>query len=213
MKLFTKSSILKSTTVEIVSPKILECPSLDKGHKKLMPQGVPVEFPIFSESGEDLTIQDEENRHEQQPEERHVIEQAKAEAEQILAEARQEADHIIKEAQQIAETLKTTMEQEVRSEIIPIARAEGYEKGLKEGLEEAERLRIQSKAYLEMAQTVLVDELHKADREMVRLCLQISERIVHSALNHNPEKLLSIIRSLTLLPREKDGMRTASSGR
>ncbi|NLI94173.1 MAG: flagellar assembly protein FliH [Peptococcaceae bacterium] len=220
MKLFTKSSILKSTTVEITSPRILESPDLEKEYKKFAKrQGVPLEFPVLSTPGEaqlaeeSAEIQTVSPLDRMKEESNTILLQARQQAEQILVDARNKAEEIIRTAQEDSMALRKSVEEEVQQVIIPLAQAQGYEKGVKEAVEEAERLRKQSKAYLEMAQNILMDELHKADKELVRLCLVISEKILHSVLEFEPERLVSMIRNLTLLPREKEGIKIHLSGR
>jgi len=217
MKLFTKSSILKSTTVEVVSPRILELPDLEKAYKKLRTQSVAVEFPMLS--GE-LIVQ--EASHDYQPvspdsiahqRADELLQQAQNEAEYILAQARAQAEEILQKANDEKGKVKQAVEEAVRKEVLPLAHAEGYEAGIQEATREAQRLKKQSKAYLELAQSVLMDEYHRADRELVNLCLQISQRIIHTVLDLKPETLLSVIRNLTLLPHEKEGIKIHLSSR
>jgi len=211
MKLSTRSSILKSTSVEILSPRIVECPDLEKEFKKLsMPHGVPADFSVFADQSESLLVKEQVLEYtlaKGQEEALALITQSKLEAENIIAEARQKAQQILSQAQQESEAIRQSVEQAVRDEVLPLAQAEGYEKGLLEAAGEADRIRKQAKAYLELAQRILMDEFHRADRELVNLCLRICERIVHSTLSLQPDKLLSIIRNLTLLPREKEGLK------
>ncbi len=214
MKLFTKSSILKSTTVEIVSPRIVECPNLERGlNKQAMPQGVPVDFPDFSVTGESVIhdlaedYQPTSSVEIKNEEITTMIAEARAQADQIIAEANRQAQEIIANAHLEAETIQNRIEQKVRDEVTPLAQAAGFETGLKEAAEESQRLRLQAKAYLELAQRVLMDEYNQADRDIMKVCLQISEKIIHTSLNLEPEKLLSIVRSLTVLPLEKEGMK------
>lgn len=195
---------MKSTSVEILSPRIVECPDLEKEYKKLtMPHGVPVDFPVFAAQGQSFLVEEPKGQEEALS----LIAQSKLEAEKIIAEARHKAQKILSQAEQESDAIKLSVEQAVRDEVLPLAHSEGYEKGLREAAEEADRIRQQAKAYLELAQRILMDEYHRADRELVDLCLRICERIVHSTLSIQPDKLLTIIRNLTLLPREKEGLK------
>ncbi|RNC29564.1 MAG: hypothetical protein AWM53_00562 [Candidatus Dichloromethanomonas elyunquensis] len=218
MKLFTRSSILKSITVEVTSPRILESPDLERDYRKFAkPQGVPLEFPMLSAPGEGRAAesagtQSESGNHIQE-ESNNVFVEAKRQAEQVLAEARNQAAEIIRNAQTESIALRKTIEEQVRQEVTPLAHAEGYENGLREAKEEAELIRKQSRLFLEMAKKVLQDEFHKVDTELVQLCLKISERVIHSTLQAEPERLLNIIRNLSLLPREKEGIKIHLSGK
>lgn len=214
MKSFTKSHILKSCSVEIISPRLVECTN---GFEAVKPQQEKVSNLALSwkeESYNDHAIEessvkynswDTGNREKEEAE--NLIMEAKAEAERIVSEAQKRAAEIIQEAEAERETIRKKVEQEVRDEVIPQARCEGYERGLKEAKEEAKRLRQQAKAYLELAQRALVDEFHRVDQELLSLVLKISEKIIRSALEFEPVRLLNIIRSLTLIPRAKESMR------
>lgn len=192
MKSSIKSSILKRTTVEIVSPVLVEGPNLEIIYSK--------QVPVQEYSGEIavLTLSNEES---------DIIVQAKAEANRIISEARAKAEAILLSAQNDSETMKKTVEESVRSEILPLARAEGYDKGIKEAEEEAGRIRKQASEYLNFAQKALRDEFNRVDKDLINLCIKISERILHATLTVEPTKLLSIIRNLTLLPKERKNIK------
>ena len=194
MKLSTRTSIIKNTVVEIISPRLLESPQLENEYLKKGYIGKVTELPEFHVA-----------------EEREV--QARIEADNIIAEARKKAEEILQSALQENEIIRNDLKEDVRNEILPLAQAEGYAKGLAEAQGEADRIREQSKAYLELAQTALVDEFHKVDRELIGLCLKICEKVLHTALHVNPEKLLNVIRKLTLMPQEKEGIRIHLSSR
>jgi flagellar assembly protein FliH len=200
MKLFTRSTILKSTTVEITSPKLLESPKPGRDYKKNTKyQGILPEFPVLTMPGEDLS--------EQILEQDTIISEAQTEANRILAEARKKAEEIVRTAHQDSENLRKNIEEAVRQEIIPLAQAEGLEKGLKQAAKEAVKLKQEAKGYLELARKALKNEYERVDKELISLCLQICEKIIFTSLRLDPQKLLSIIRNLTLMPREKEGMK------
>jgi flagellar assembly protein FliH len=220
MKLFTKSPILKSTAVEITSPRVLESPNVEKFIKLSAIKGISREFPALNASGqhrqsdelagEEIMAAADPQRGEQA---QAIILEAKKQAEHIIAEAETKAAAILRAAEGEGDNIRLKVEETARNEVFPLARAEGYEQGLQEATQETERLRQQAKAYLETAQTILMDELHKADKELAKLCLSISERIIHAALNLAPERLLDIIRNLTLRPREKGEIKIHLSAR
>ncbi len=200
MKSFTRSTILKSTTVEITSPKLLEGPKPGKDYKKHTGlQGIPAEFPVLAMLGEDLL--------EQALEQDATISKAEVEADRIIAEARKNAEELVRKAHLESENLRKSIEEAVRKEIIPLAHAEGLEKGLKEAEKETAKLKKEAKNYLELARKALKNEYERVDKELISLCLQICERIIYASLSLNPQKLLSMIRNLTIMPREKEGMK------
>lgn len=196
MKLFTRSPILKNSTVEITSPRFLECsiPKRDYKKQNILCEVPVAEFPFLIAS-------------EESPQEQETITKAKTEAENILAEARKKAEELLKSAQEQSAELRRKLEDELRKEIIPLAQAEGRQKGLEAAELEAESIKKQAKNYLELARKVFQDELDKADQELVGFCLQICERIIHSSLSIEPTKLLNVIRNLAVMPWEKEGIK------
>lgn len=208
MKLFTRSSILKNTTVEISSPKFVECPTpkIDYSKKNVLP-GLTSDFLTVSLSEENILAERADLSVESIPENKAVLSEAKAEADKIICEAKIKAEEILKLAEQQSEDLRKTTEEQVRNEVIPLARAEGIEQGLLEARQEADKIKQQARDYLELAKKALKNEFDRADQEIIRLCLQISEKVIHSNLNVDPAKLLNIIRNLALMPQEKEGIK------
>jgi flagellar assembly protein FliH len=197
MRLFIRNTIIKSTVVEIVSPRLLESIRANDEHPlaNYPPAAVP-EGPAFAESEQD------KGRNDYQA----AIEAA-AEADRIIAAARINAQEIIQAARKESTEKRDEYIEQLRTEIYASAYAEGYAKGLEEAQQEADRITKQAKAYLEMAKTALNDEYHKVDRELIGLCLKICDRVLHTVLNIDQEKLLNVIRSLILMPQEKKGIK------
>jgi len=197
MKLSTKTSILKSTVVEIVSPRLLDSPRIENDYirKNLLPKAP--ELSLFSMSEGNLILElarEKENR-------------ARAEAERLVFDARVRAEEILQTAVKENVKMREDLKKEVRDEVFPVAQSEGYNRGLEEGKAEAEKMRDQAKAYLELAETALMDELKKNDKEIACLCIQICEKILHASLKVDPEILLNNIRSLAIMPQDKEGIR------
>lgn len=213
MKLFTRSSILKSTAIEIISPILLECEapseylllSMSKARQATIEKENTAASEKIPNSSEEENIIS--SKEEWSAEGTNLIAQAKIEADHIIAEAREKAEELLKTAQLQSEDLRKSIENVVREEIIPLARAEGLEQGLEEAEREANLLRKQAKDYLELAQKVRKDEFDRVDQELINLCLHISEKIIHTSLSFDSRKLINIIRNLTLMPREKEGIK------
>ena len=58
-----------------------------------------------------------------------------------------------------------------------------------------------------MAQRAVQEEFAKVDEELLHLSIKVAERLVRASLAVQPQKLLEIIRALTLLPQERLGWR------
>ncbi|HHV65643.1 MAG TPA: flagellar assembly protein FliH [Peptococcaceae bacterium] len=191
MKLSTRRAVLKNTAIEIASPRLLAWAYPKKDQNQ--PQSCPASS-LFAVP-------------EQVIEAETKLAEAQEEAAKILAEARRKAEALLEAAQKEREELRKKLEAEVREEIIPQARAEGLQKGLQEAEAQADKIKKQAKQYLELAEKVYQKELAKVDRELVNLCLQISAKIIHTSLKFDPTIVLNILRNLTLLPKEKEGLK------
>lgn len=210
MRSFINSSVIKNTTVEIVSPKLVESPDTERyAHRQSVIKGTAVveqfaisDYTQMVESGHKKIVSLVE-----QEDVSTILLQAKNEAEHLIAEARREAEIILQSAQTERDTLKETLTESIREEVIPLAHTEGYEKGLQKAEKEAEKIRKQAKNYLQLAQSALMDEFQRVDKELLNLSVKISERIIHANLSVEPSRLLNVIRNLTLMPREKTNMK------
>lgn len=210
MKSFISSTVIKNTTVEIVSPKLVESPDSQRHvHRQSVIKGTAVVEQFAMSNYAQMVESNYKNVVSlvDQEEVSTLLLQAKKEAEHLIAEARREAEIILQTAQAERDTLKDTLVESIREEVIPLAQTEGYEKGVKKAEKEAENIRKQAKNYLQLAQSALMDEFQRVDKELLGLSLKISERIIHSTLSAEPSRLLNIIRSLTLMPREKTNMK------
>lgn len=215
MKSFTSTSILKSTTVEIISPKLVKSPEIQRlSYKQPVIQGTALELPVLNHSYPKGLAADTAGiaaslDHEEVS---ALLRQAKAEADRIVNDAKKKAEMMLKEAEEERASLRKEFEDSVRKEVIPLAKAEGYNQGLAEAQKETQRLRNQAKNYLELARCALKDEYARVDKELVALCLKICECITHSTLTLQPTNLLNIIRNLALMPHEKQNMKIHISG-
>jgi len=186
MKSFIKSSLIKGTVVEIVSPRLLESPQFQKND---IPQ---TDIPSFAES-----IPEEADRVKE------IIARAEKEAENILAEAQKQAEEIIRRTTLENELIQDNLRETIRREKFSEAFEEGYAQGLAQAQAEAQTIIERAHTYLELAQTALADQYHKVDQELVMLSVKIAERLLHSALEVKPERILAIIRNLVLMPQDK----------
>ncbi|KLU65054.1 flagellar assembly protein H [Desulfosporosinus acididurans] len=211
--MFTKTGVVKSWDVEVSTPHLV----------KWTPKVVQAD-PMPKESSNDLTdlntSQDELLESSLSSETQEVIvvslDQAKKEAQEIKAKADAEAQEILKQAEADAETirsqaqndverLRSEVRESVRAEVYPAAKAEGYQAGMSEGLAEGSRFSKSATMFLQMAQHAVQEEYAKVDAELLHLAIKIAERIVRSTLAVEPEKMLSTIQALTLLPQERQG--------
>ena len=215
MKSSINSSVIKSTTIEIISPKLVESPSFERyRQKKSVIKGTAVVENLVM-TNYDQTMSDynpaslyAENAYKnivslaEQEEISDLLLQAKREAEHLVAEAKKQADLILQTALEDRDSLRETLEKSIKEEVIPLAHAEGYDKGLTDAKEEAEKIRMQAKKYLQFAESALKDEFQRVDKELLSLCIKISERIIHSSLSLEPSRLLNVIRDITLIDRK-----------
>ena len=200
MRLSTRNTVIKSTVVEIVSPRLVKSNKENRGCFSGN-YTTRESSAIMPEPGLKACEEIQEN-NELEP-----VTLAKARADEIIAEAHRKAEEILLEAQKENEARREQYLAQLKDEIFSQAHDEGYKQGLKEAEEKAEQIRKRAKAYLKMAQTVLKQEFDKVDGHLVSLCLKICDQILHTALNVDREKLLNLIRKLTLMPQNKEGIR------
>lgn len=215
MKLSIKSPILKSSAVEVISPVTVECQQAEKALAKTIAlQIVPFQYTVISQRINEWVEQAKNASVAEPPLEApdpepvsEACRQAEIEAQEILAAARQKADELLAAAQLECENLRPSLEAEIRREISASAREEGYEQGLKEGAAEADKMCIQARDYLQLAERALHEEFGRVDQELVRVCLKISERLARTNMALNPQALLHIIHDLELIPKQKHTMK------
>jgi len=135
----------------------------------------------------------------------------------LLAEARQQADALLEDARVQAKKILSAQQQEgelqqkaleaLHQEELTEARAQGRELGRQEGREEMEEGIRQVRGFYNMLERVWYDVLAGVDEDLLELALKISERIIGTVLKYDKEKLLSMIRSLILLPNERRNLK------
>ncbi|RJE48765.1 MULTISPECIES: FliH/SctL family protein [unclassified Dehalobacter] len=219
MKLSTKTSVLKSKIIEITSPRILESPDPEIYRNRTNVYDASSALAVLSVS-EDYTLIEQYvtetapvAEEDWGPEVSDILAKARAEADELIAEAQKTSTEIIENARKESEALTIEYQEKVKSEITPVAFAEGYNKGLEEAQSRADLITQQATNYLDMAQKVLTDESNRADRELADLCLKICSKIIHTSLDIDPELLLGIIKNLTLLPSDKQSIKIHLSSR
>jgi flagellar assembly protein FliH len=141
----------------------------------------------------------------------NILRNAKRKAQILMQEAQKKAEDILKSAQDEREGIRKKIEQEIaeelRTKIIPEAKARAYEEGLAKAEEEALKIQLQAKQYLDYAQNALAFELKRVDKELLNLSIKLSEKIIGVSLALEPRKLLPIIQKLTMAAGKKDKLK------
>lgn len=228
MKLSTRSRVVKSHTVEVSVPRLVECQNeefqLLGGHLAVVrnveesdagvvrlgnwiePLGSGPEAKLANSSEVNLELNPVRTLEVQASE---VLTEAKAHAQAILAQAQAEAEQLRANAQ----TEVTEQMQKLREEVSAQAYTEGFEKGFNQGLiegraqaeHEAERRRKEAKALVELAERAVQEEFSKVDQELLHLVIKIAERVLRASLEISPDLLLHQVRALALFPQEREG--------
>ncbi|WP_425806953.1 FliH/SctL family protein [Desulfitobacterium sp. Sab5] len=215
MKSFIRQRVVKSQTVEVLIPRLVECKNEEFEHltNHITVVYQAIEKNAAGESNQNIeenTIQGAENVADPLISEAELKAQAIIEqAQTILAQAQADAEHIRANAQIEADELKKKVSEEAAAQ----AQAEGYEKGFSQGQAEgmakvrpeAERKLQETNAILQLAQHAAKEEWSKAETDLVHLALKIAERVVRSSLAITPELLLNQIKALTLFPQSREG--------
>lgn len=208
MKSFIRQRVVKSQTVEVLIPRLVECKNeeFERLSNRLTVVHEVTEENAAGELNQDIketTLQEIENEADS------LITEAELKAQAILAQAQADAEHIRANAQIEADELKKKVSEEAAAQ----AQAEGYEKGFSQGQAEgmakvrpeAERKLQETNAILQLAQHAAKEEWSKAETDLVHLALKIAERVVRSSLAITPELLLNQIKALTLFPQSREG--------
>lgn len=115
-----------------------------------------------------------------------LLEKARREAKAILANARDEADDIHLQANQEADHIRAQ------------AREEGYQAGLKQAEQEtaADRQNAlqESRTIMEAARQTKLKTMASMEKDICRLVLAVSRKVVTVAINSNPDVILNIVR-------------------
>ena len=196
MKLSINGRVVKRCDVAVSTPRLVEC---NEG---------------FQQLGAVLAVLSvaEEAQLEQSAKRVNPIEaDAQQKAAMILAEAEDQAQTILEEGRADFDRLRQEVVETAQAEVYPAAQASGYEAGLKAGLlaGEVEGKRWSEKANqrLQLAQRAVQEEYAKVDEELLHLAIKIAERLVRASLAVEPQRLVTIIQALTLLPQERLGWR------
>lgn len=229
MKSFTSPRVVKSCAVEVAAPRVLDCQANAfqrlASHLTVVkidmetnsPGAEPGYWDQYGVPGDESQPEDEFlSRYSEQ--ERLAIGEAKARAEEIIAQAQAEAHEIRRQAELEAEKLRVQaraeeesyrrqLEAAIRAEVLPQARQEGYEEGVRTGREETAALRAEAHTLFKLAQTALAQEYAKAEEDLLHLAIQIAECLVRAELKVEPVQLLAIVKTLSLLPQERQGWR------
>ena len=217
MNLSTKQKVVKSYAVEVAGPCLVDCQFpefavLSEHVAVLAPKPESAgDVPANYETGHwPVEAQRQAEAGAPVDEGQVIVARAKAEAEALLAKAKQEAEEVAAEIRRQAEEdvqrRREALAAEVRAEVLPRAREEGFQAGLAEAesllrarQEDAERL-------VRLAEAALRAEYARVDEQLLQLSLKIAERMVRGTLAVEPERLLTIVRSLALLPQEREGL-------
>jgi flagellar assembly protein FliH len=136
-----------------------------------------------------------------------ILKIARKEAESIIQTARTQAEGIINAAKQTEESLRQETLTSVLEKDLPEALDQGRETGREEGRREFEDIIAKAQGFYEMMERALHDEYMKVDEDLLNLALKICDRILGTILRYDKEKLLSMIRSIILLPNERRNLK------
>ncbi|EGW36780.1 FliH/SctL family protein [Desulfosporosinus sp. OT] len=197
MKSFIKGRVVKNYDVEVSTPRMVEW---TEGFQQLdafltvLTEEVEEQNPAHPEWLDTSAYEEEAQKKVAV-----ILAEAEAGAQAVLAEAESRAQEIHAQAQADLERL--------RQEVVETAQAEGYRAGFAAGEAEGKRLSENVNKLFQLAQQAVQEEYAKVDEDLLQLALKIAERLVRSSMAIEPQRLVEIIRALTLLPQERLGWR------
>ncbi|WP_407307318.1 FliH/SctL family protein [Desulfosporosinus sp. SB140] len=206
MKLSINGRVVKCQDVEVSTPRLVEC---NEGFQRLeeylsvltVGEDVSTVHPDWVETETSSLMSEAQEKAEE------ILAEAQATAQEIREKAQADARKILAEAQEEMDRLREEVTRTAQAEIYPSAQAEGYRIGLEAGEAEGKRLTQNANQLFQLAQRAVQEEYAKVDTELLHLAIKIAERLVRSSLAVAPQRLMNIIRSLTLLPQEQQGWR------
>lgn len=204
MRLSISGRVIKSYSVEVSSPRTVDC---TEGFQQL-------EACLTVLSADEEAAKPECLAHPGLVDNAAETE-ARGKAALIIAEAESSAQEILAQAQAESEQLRQEIVQNAQDEVYPAARAEGYQTGYQEGFqagyqageEEGQRLNQKAAHLFQLAQRAVQEEYAKVDGQLLHLAVAIAERLVRSSIAVEPQRLVGIIQALTLMPQEREGWR------
>lgn len=219
MNSFIRSRIVKSQTVEVSIPRLVENKSEDfqhlGGHLAVIRNVEESDTGVisFGSSIEELGEQDSEKTRENELFESRK--KAEAEADEILAKAQAEAEKILSKAKAEAAELKQKISEEVTAKAqneghekgFTQGHAEGYAKGHAEGERETADKLQQTHNLFKLVQNAAREEFTKAEDDLLHLSVKIAERVVRASLKIKPELIFHQIQALSLFPQEREDWR------
>lgn len=206
MKLSINGRVVKRQDVEVSAPRLVECnEGFQRLEEYLSVLTVAESVPIPADPPE--WVEPLPSISETQEKAEKILAEAQTAAQEILAKAQEDARQALAQAREEADRLREEVARTAQTEIYPAAQAEGYKIGLEAGEAEGKRLTQRANQLFQLAQRAFQEEYAKVDAELLHLALKIAERIIRSTLTLEPQRLMNIIRSLTLLPQERQGWR------
>ena len=206
--MFIKGRVVKSYDVEVSTPRMVEW---DEGFQTLgtcltvLTDGNEVSSSAHPEWLNPSLSELEAQEKAAQEKAALILAEAEASAQTVLAKAEARAQKILAQGQADLEHLRQEVAATTRAEVYPLAQADGYRAGFEVGEEEGKRLSENANNLFRLAQRAVQEEFAKVDEDILRLAFKIAERLVRASLAVEPQKLVGIIRALTLLPQERVG--------
>ena len=207
--MFIKGRVVKSYDVEVSAPRMVE--RNEEGFQQLgaclpvLTEGNEVSSSAHPEWLNPSLSELEAQEKAAQEKAALILAEAEASAQTVLAKAEARAQKILAQAQADRESLRQEVVATAQAEIYPVAREDGYKAGFEAGETEGKHLSENANKLFQLAQRAVQEEFAKVDEDILRLAFKISERLVRASLAVEPQKLVGIIRALTLLPQERSG--------
>lgn len=137
--------------------------------------------------------QEKENLENIKQESEKIIAESEGLVNEILEKARGEAKSIISLAQEDAERILAEAAQEMQKR-----KEEGYQQGLKQAQQEIENDRQlameQGKQIVDEAYQTKLEIIQSAEKDIIRLVLAITRKVIAAELGTRPELIVSIVR-------------------
>lgn len=151
---------------------------------------INIQTPVFNY--EEFRIYDDDDEDEP-----IYVDDGEVTEENILANARIRAEQIIGEAKSVAEQMVEEARLKIKSDrqiAIEQGKAEGYDIGYNDGMNQAEEMLTEAQVIYEEAVTQKEDMINSVEPDLINLIIDIVHKILSDSVKINPQVVINLIK-------------------
>lgn len=185
------SKIIKPHEIILEEPIYLEIPEIEIKVEEELPEAEPADIEVDAKDEAERIVKETEEMVVE------ILEKAGIEAKNVIGEAEEEARQIRMAAESEAELLRKKAEEE--------GYKSGWDKAMEEAQQRLEQARQMSEDLIEQAHKERLSILSSCESIIVRMALDIAEKIVEQEIKTNPDIITKLVQNII------DSMNTAET--